>query len=82
MCGGDNSSCTDCEGVVNGGKTNDSCGDCKLETDATFNTGCIKLFDAQPGSGPITGGSEITVKGAGLGDKQTAHCKFTKNQIR
>ena len=81
-CAGDNSSCTDCEGVVNGGKTNDSCGDCKLKSDATFNSGCIKLYKAKPLCGSIEGGTKIKVQGAGLKDKKSAECIFVKGGIR
>ena len=82
VCDGDNSTCKDCSGVINGGKTYDRCGECKDANDPTRNTGCIKLFFAGPFSGPMTGGTEITIEGAGLQSKTIGGCQFSKDGSR
>ena len=82
VCDGDNATCKDCKGIVNGGKTFDLCKDCKDEGDPTRNTGCVKLIFMGPVSGPTTGGTEITIKGAGLESKDVGICQFTKDGSR
>ena len=45
VCGGDNSTCVDCEGVPHGNKTKDSCGNCADPQDTKNFDKCPKILD-------------------------------------
>ena len=74
ICGGDNSTCTDCEGVPNGGKYYDSCLKCLDLNDPRRNRECVKLTNIVPNSGPSHGGMKVIVLGATLGTYSTVRC--------
>ena len=76
VCGGDNSTCLDCDGVPNGGKVKDLCKQCLAPNDTSFSSACVKLQKNIPDSGPSTGGVEVVVLGAGLKNKTSVACKF------
>lgn len=52
MCGGDNSSCSDCSGTPNGSKLNDQCGVCLLPNDPQFNA-CLDCAGTPNGNKKI-----------------------------
>lgn len=81
-CNGTNSTCQDCAGVPNGLSVRDLCGNCKLPSDGTFNTGCgTKLGDIKPrvayAPGRVGGGEAVVVEveASDLAGK-TVSCKF------
>lgn len=61
VCNGDSTSCFGCDDVVNSGRTVDRCGTCDGN-----NCGCFKIDFITPERGPRTGGTEITIYGAGF----------------
>lgn len=61
ICSGDNSTCIGCDGVVNSGKKVDRCGSC-----GGNNCGCFQIDSISPTRGPRTGGTMVTVHGAGF----------------
>jgi hypothetical protein len=74
-CNGDNSTCTDCEDVPNGGKFRDFCGNCLLPSDSRWNQDCVKLKELVPNSAPSSGGMKVIIRGAGLKKYSTVRCK-------
>ena len=76
VCGGDNSTCVDCDGVINGSKTIDRCGSCLAKSHPNFNSGCLKLGSLRPVSGDLLGGTLITITGAGFKTSTSVVCKF------
>ena len=79
ICGGDNSSCTDCDDVPNGGKSRDYCDNCLLPSDSRWNRACVKLKKVVPNSGPLSGGMKVLVLGAGLKTYSRVSCAFVNN---
>ena len=75
VCGGDNTSCVGCDGRVGSGVVVDSCGEC-----GGNNCGCFQLEDVSPNRGPLSGGTEITVRGAGLFLNDTDRLGFQFNR--
>ena len=75
VCGGDNTSCVGCDGGVASGVTVDSCGDC-----GGNNCGCFQLDTISPIRGPHTGGTEVTIRGAGLFFNDTDRLSFEFNR--
>ena len=61
ICSGDNSTCIGCDGVVNSNKIVDRCGSC-----GGNNCGCFQIDFISPTRGPRTGGTSVTVHGAGF----------------
>lgn len=74
VCGGDNSTCADCEGVPNGGKYVDVCGNCSLPNGPSWNSECVKLKEIIPDSGASRGGMKVIIRGAGLEKYNTVEC--------
>ena len=74
VCNGDNSTCVGCDGEVASGKTIDRCGEC-----GGNNCGCFLLDALTPQGGPISGGTMITVWGAGFFLNDTALLGFDFN---
>ncbi|XP_032231194.2 uncharacterized protein LOC5506859 isoform X1 [Nematostella vectensis] len=79
ICGGDGSSCLDCAGQANGPSKVDICGSCLNPTSPSFNSACTKLSAVTPASGVDTGGTRITIKGAGLTRITSAACYFVNS---
>ena len=61
VCSGDNSTCIGCDGIVDSGLIIDTCGEC-----GNNSCGCFKIDSISPNRGPSTGGTHITVNGAGF----------------
>ena len=61
VCFGDNSTCTGCDGVTGSGLVIDTCGEC-----GNNDCGCNQINSITPNRGPSTGGTQITVRGAGF----------------
>jgi len=61
VCFGDNSTCTGCDGVPGSGLVIDTCGEC-----GNNNCGCNQINSITPNRGPSTGGTQVTVVGAGF----------------
>ena len=61
VCFGDNSTCIGCDGTVDSGLVVDTCGEC-----GNNSCGCFKIDSISPNRGPSTGGTQITVQGAGF----------------
>ena len=61
ICNGDNSTCIGCDGTVDSGLVVDTCGEC-----GNNSCGCFKIDSISPNRGPSTGGTQITVQGAGF----------------
>ena len=61
VCFGDNSTCIGCDGIVDSGLVVDTCGEC-----GNNSCGCFKIDTISPNRGPSTGGTQITVQGAGF----------------
>lgn len=79
-CGGDDNSCKDCNGTINGNRTFDTCNKCRHPNDKQFNA-CVKLTMADPTSASATSGAMILVKATGLKSFNVAKCWFEdKNQ--
>lgn len=76
VCGGDNTSCTDCLDVPNGDAEYDFCGNCKSKSDPKFNNGCAKFGRLDPVSGRAGAQVQITVKGAGFKSYTLTTCEF------
>ena len=78
VCDGDNTSCFGCDGVVNSGRTVDRCGTC-----GGNNCGCFQIDFITPERGPRTGGTEITIYGAGffLNDSSTLGYTFEPESV-
>lgn len=66
VCGGNNATCTDCLGVLNGTATRDSCGVCN--GDGTL---CFALTQMWPTAIPNTGANVIKLLGAGFTETGT-----------
>ena len=61
-CNGDNATCTGCDGVLaSDPKMVDSCGNCGGNY-----CGCFKINSLSPARGPQSGGTMITIRGAGF----------------
>ncbi|XP_028409898.1 uncharacterized protein LOC114532567 [Dendronephthya gigantea] len=76
VCNGTNTTCQDCDGVPNGGKERDFCGNCLLPADPKFNGECVNLKKIVPNSGPSMGGIKVILRGAGLKNVSTVNCKI------
>ena len=61
VCSGDNSTCVGCDGIIDSGLIIDTCGEC-----GNNSCGCFKIDSISPNRGPSTGGTHITVNGAGF----------------
>ena len=61
ICGGDNSTCYGCDGVINSEHAVDSCQIC-----GGNDCGCFHITTISPQMGPRTGSTQITIKGAGF----------------
>ena len=61
VCFGDNSTCIGCDGIIDSGLVVDTCGEC-----GNNSCGCFKIDSISPNRGPSTGGTQITVQGAGF----------------
>ena len=81
VCGGDSSTCEDCEGVPNGGKVEDICGNCKHpKTDDTFDKGCgPQLGNFKPTVGYV-GALDVMVDAANLPTDGSSAVKCTFNE--
>lgn len=78
-CGGNNDSCTDCDGVVNGRHRQDSCGVCRDRTDPAFDA-CVKITKVRPTTANAKGGTKIIVAAAGLKNFKVAKCSFRDSE--
>eukprot|EP00794_Sanderia_malayensis_P018784 gene18784-20675_t len=76
VCGGDNSTCKDCNGTVNGEKRRDICGFCLLPTDPNSNKNCIKLGTASLLIVPNSIASKFNIPAAGINQFSTFTCEF------
>ena len=74
VCNGDNSTCLGCDGVLNSGRTVDRCGFC-----GGNNCGCFKVDFISPSRGPRTGGTTVTVHGAGFFQNDSSLLGFSFN---
>ncbi|XP_048576836.1 uncharacterized protein LOC116603340 isoform X2 [Nematostella vectensis] len=79
VCGGDNSTCKDCRGEVNGPHKVDDCGECAIPHGADFNE-CFKLELAESASFSSDGGDDMGVVVIGVTDARTTSCSFVKGQ--
>lgn len=79
MCNGDNSTCVDCAGVPNGKSRKDYCKNCRLESDAAFNTGCSSFGQLKPVSGEHGAATVVTLKGAGYQKLTLSSCQFNNS---
>ena len=61
VCQGDNSTCVGCDGGVASGRSIDRCGQCRGN-----NCGCYLATSLSPDGGPTSGGTRITIRGAGF----------------
>lgn len=61
VCDGDNSTCYGCDGVLNSGKELDTCSSC-----GGNDCGCFHVTSISPHRGPRSGGTHVTIKGAGF----------------
>ena len=78
MCNGTNSTCLDCEGVPNGLKRVDLCGECLLPTDPQYNTGCgVQLGTFTPMIG-YYGGMDVHVAATGVENVTDVKCYFNE----
>ena len=61
VCGGSNTTCLGCDRVPASGTAVDSCGVC-----GGNDCGCFRIDSIDPSWGPKSGGTEITIRGAGF----------------
>ena len=74
ICGGDGLSCIGCDGIENSGKVIDSCEVC-----GGNNCGCYKVLSLSPTRGPTSGGTEITIAGAGFFLNDSTYTDYNPN---
>lgn len=74
VCSGDNSTCIGCDGVINSDRTVDRCGFC-----GGNNCGCFKIDFITPTRGPRSGGTMVTVHGAGFFQNDSSLLGFSFN---
>ena len=82
VCLGDNSTCTDCSGVVNGNKVRDLCGQCLAESDPRFGNSCIKLGLVKPSLLSIASLHTLHIPGAGIDAYTSVVCTFVLGATR
>ena len=74
-CNGDNATCVGCNGVLASEPVAvDSCGEC-----GGNDCGCFKISGISPMRGPRTGGTSITIKGAGFFRNASSYDKSAPN---
>ncbi|XP_065192145.1 uncharacterized protein LOC135823227 isoform X2 [Sycon ciliatum] len=74
VCGGSSTTCNGCDGQPASGKVRDRCGHCN-----GHNCGCLRIYDLQPRSGPASGGTRISVQGAGFFVNSSGSSAFDAN---
>ncbi|XP_065064707.1 uncharacterized protein LOC135690940 [Rhopilema esculentum] len=79
VCMGDNATCQDCAGFPNGERVIDICGDCRLPTDTSFNTGCRKLGRCNVTVLPNDAQYAIGCNGAGIDVFISVTCKLVSS---
>ena len=71
VCGGGGTTCAGCDATPASGRVVDRCGVCNGN-----NCGCLRIFDFQPRSGPLSGGTRIRIEGAGFFVNHTGSSGF------
>ncbi|CAC5403103.1 unnamed protein product [Mytilus coruscus] len=79
VCNGDGTSCLDCDGVVNGNKTEDFCGQCLHPSDSSYNKGCMKLGSVTPNFIRNFDNHTLYVVGVKLEMFSTVECSLRKH---
>ena len=73
VCGGDNSTCVDCEGVPHGNKTKDSCGNCADPQDTKNFDKCPKILDCDSRALPSNQQTLMSLRVTGMAKKITCY---------